>query len=88
MSWASLKARTKDWLGDKLVQWVLGDGGLESSPAAPLVDQVEPAPDDAPLLGPEASSMLAGAHRSLDAISPPPPLEGSVEERLSKLRLR
>lgn len=88
MSWASLKARAKDWLGDKLVQWVLGDSGLESSPTAPLVDKVEPAPDDAPLLGPEASSMLAGTHRSLDAEPPPPPLEGSAEERLAKLRLR
>lgn len=80
----------RDWLGNKLAGLVLGKGWEEQvlPPEPALVDRVEPADEDAPLLGPEASAMLAGSLGSYTEPKPAAPLEGSGAERLARLRLR
>lgn len=78
----------KSWLRNKLAEFILGEAESSELPVQVLVDKVDPAPDDAPLLGPEAERMLATSKEARHVHQPAPPLEGSAEERLARLRLR
>jgi hypothetical protein len=63
----------------------VGEVEVEVPPAPPPQD---PLPDDAPFLGPDALAMLGRPPATPAPPTEPRPLEGSVEERMQRLRLR
>ncbi len=85
MSW---RRRIKNWLGNQLAQLMIDSEPPTDLLEPPAVERVEDAPPDAPLLGSEAESMLASSSARLvpEAVKVAPPLEGSADERRSRLR--
>lgn len=84
-----LRRRLREWLFDQLL------GDFLSAPIEP--DPEPPAPEESvvvvdpstPLLDDEALSMLAPRAPQPSKVEPePPPLIGSVEERLARYKLR
>jgi hypothetical protein len=86
-----LRKRVRAWLFDKLVGEMLNDVQVEAEPEpAPDVEHAEAMSDDAPMLSDEAHRMISVRAPAKESIAPveEPPLQGSVEERLARLRLR
>lgn len=86
-----LRKRLRIWLFDKLVGEMLNADVEAEPPPAPPGESVELMPDGAPMLSPEAQQMIvdprAPGNKPIPAAEPPP-LTGSVEERLARLKLR
>lgn len=78
----------KSWLRNKLAGFILGGDDEEPEALPAPTDRVEAAPEAASLLGPEAESMLAQSKGFYPEVKPPPPLEGSADERRARLKLR
>lgn len=86
-----LRKRLRAWLFDKLVGEMLNDVQVEAEPEqVPDVEHVEVMSEDSPMLSDEAQRMIAERAPAKASIAPveEPPLQGSVEERLARLRLR
>ncbi len=86
-----LRKRLKAWIFDQLVGEMLNADEPEAEPEpGPAGERVEVMGDDVPMLTDEAQAMIALPAADKASIAAPevPPLTGSVDERLARLRLR